>query len=1115
MTRTPGFTVYTSHRLEDLALVLAELLGAAPLAPLATETVIVPGQGMAHWLRLQLAERHGIAAGLELPFPGAFLQRLAQRDTDYDADPWTPDVLAWRIWRLLGDPAHQTELAAAAAYCSDDADGRKRFQLSQRLAACFDDYQLYRDDLLAAFARGDTPKDLGPHAAWQGALWRALLADVDPAAAARTEPKRRRTGGRRGDVTPLLFQELAAPSSSTAADRVPLPAHRLAALRDLLTDPARARAALPERLCVFGAGSLPPAFLAMLLQVAEHVPVALFAPAPSPHFLGELRGKGRADHPLLARFCTEAREFGDQLLQLEERAGDVPFVRHALDADPAVDAQPPTLLQCLQRDLVAVAARGEPGGPKRYRLSLDDASLRVHDCHSPMRELEVVRDHVLAAFAADATLQPHDVLVLVPDIATYAPYAHAVFGPVAKFLPFQVADRDPASDLPLCASLLSVLQLAQERLVVFDVLHLLENPAVQRRFGLSASDLPVLQDRCERAGIRWGLDGAMRERQFRVPAFDENAWLPGLDRLLLGLATGPVDELVAGVLPVADVTDGRTDLLVRFVWFARTLFAQLQPLQRPHPLAEWADLLDGALCSLFAPGPEDAPALAHLQKLTAQLRTAALRAELREPVTPAVLGDWLASTLQRATGTRGFLGGAVTVAALLPMRTVPVRHLYVCGLSDQSFPRRDQPLPFDLTANAPRPGDRSVRLDDRQMFLDTLLAARDQLHLSYVGHSAKDDSPCAPSSVLSELLDHLDRTCEPPAGRTTVREAVVVAHPLQPWSVRYRDGRDPRLFTYARHDAVARAQIDAPPWLTGDVSAPEAAEREVVPLEQLLAFWRNPCRYFLEHTLQLRVRREEDRDRDTEPFVVDNLDRWRLQDALVRRAERGEPDPEDGLALARATGQLPVGGAATFAYAPIAEGVEQFVHQVAQYGERRSVPVVARTGDTLVRGELSGVTAQRLVHARIAKLKSKDKLRAWIEHVVAAVARDQGHAELPQESVAVGKDACFEFRMLEPSVAHAQLASLVSGFRLGQRQPLPFFEHGSHDYASALPDRVEAEHKARRAWAPNDTDRGAGSDGDDPAQTVSMRGRDPFALAAFATWAEAIWRVALDHGRKL
>lgn len=1127
----PGLVVSTSSRLETLLHALAEQLAGDPLPPLAQETIVVPSQGLARWLKQQLAERFGIAACLDLPFPGAFVQQLEERAATAALRPlqrsFGKDVLPFRLWRLLDDPALQKAIAKAATYVQHDPDQQKRLQLVTRLAGLFDDYQLYRPELLSRWAEGDDTEELGPHARWQAALWRALLQDagVPLPSTAPANPLKARSRRKAAPSGPLLFGDPdAAASAAPTVEVPPDAAHRFARLLHAVHDPRLRAKLLPPRLTVFGAGTLPPAMLDLLAACAQHVPVHLFVPMPTVEFSEDVHRRSTEDNALFARFGQETREFARLLEDRLERFGT--------SAEPLdlADAPPPDapLLQHLQHDIAALRQRGRDRGPANPPLPLrcDDASLRIHSCHGPQRELEVVRDQILAAFHDDETLQPHDVLVLVPDIERYAPFAHAVFGPVAEFLPFHVADKSPASDLPLCASLFAVLDLAHERLEVHDVLHLLENPAVQARFQIRHGDLPALRARCERAGIRWGRDGAQRALQFQVPAFEENSWAAGIERLLLGVATGPVDDLVAGVLPVADTTSSRDEQLNRLLHFLQVLFAQLAGLQQPQPLAQWASRLEELLQALFVPqDADDQRALALLRAACADLRRIAEASRLREPLQRVVVQSWLARTLQQHKSQRGFLAGAVTVAALLPMRTVPVRQLYVCGLDDASFPRRDRPAPFDLMAAARRAGDRSVRLDDRQMFLDVLMAARERLHLTYVGRSQKDDSECAPSVVLAELLDHLDATCT--TGATTqhkggerpvpARDWLCVQHPLQPWSVRYRDRSDPRLFTFGRADQQPLPPLDAEPaWCTGPVEPPPELLGDELPLERLLDFWWNPSRFFLREVAKVRVRDRDDEVPEHEPFVVDPLDRWRLQDEKITRALGASPAPRDPEAHMRATGLLPIGGRGSLTFHDVELEADSFLAKVREHGRPEVRPIDVVVQGVRVFGAIPGVTEKALVYARLVRTKPKHRLRAFLFHVFAAV---QGAATpsqpWPERTIVLTKGAPTTLAPLAPSLASQFAQMLIAGYREGLAQPLPVFEEASEAFAKALAaqrekadeDRAQtvAARAARAAFEADFSGEYPTGDLIDPDVALCWRGRDPTRDAKFIGWASTLW----------
>ncbi|MFM1871708.1 MAG: hypothetical protein RL398_1130, partial [Planctomycetota bacterium] len=797
----PGITVYTSSRLEHLVQMLEGHLKdeEANLGLWTSPTIVVPTQGLGLWVKQYLARQCGSAPAGNLPFVGNFLTGLLLDASAAATQPFAKDVLELRLFRLLGDASLRSRLGPANEYCRDDDTGLLRFQLATRLARVIDDYQLQRADLLERAGGGDDLAELGPHGQWQAELWRALLRDAGP------------------DASQAL---------------------RLAAVQQRLSDPQR-RALLPNAIHVFGIGTLPPAYLQTLQRVGELVPVFLYVPLPSVGYLGDVRGRRpKGVNPLLARFGKAAAEFA----QLLEEQPETAVTLRPLDDTPDIDRPRPTLLERLQVDLEAVADRSD-GALPRHVIATDDDSLTIHDCHSPMREMEVVRDRILAAFAADASLKPHDVLVLVTDIATYAPYAQAAFGPFGKHLPFKIADRNPADELPMCALVLRMLAMAGGRNTLGDALGLLQAPPVQRRFDLAPGDLPTLQQWLDRAGVRWGASGDERHRRHRLGNFEQNSWRFGLQRLALGAAVGPDDTLYGGVLACADGTAGRTELLDKLLAFADTLQHELAQLRTPCPPGQWADRLDRLRQSMLQAGPDDQAATKQLLEAAVKLRRVSQNAKLDEAWSDVVFAAWLRQHLEQASGGSGFLSGSVTVAALQPMRMVPHRHIFVCGLSDLNFPRRDQALPFDLTATQRRPGDRSRRLDDRQLFLDAVIAARTALHLTYVGRSLVDDSVCVPSTVVRETLDYLEASCTVDGGGK-VAERLVVRHPLQPWSTAYRNGSDPRLFTYA--PAVDGETFASLGPFAATLSRHAVAPPERLTLDELAKFWREPAKRFVQ-----------------------------------------------------------------------------------------------------------------------------------------------------------------------------------------------------------------------------------------------------------------------------
>jgi exodeoxyribonuclease V gamma subunit len=390
------------------------------------------------------------------------------------------------------------------------------------------------------------------------------------------------------------------------------------------------------------------------------------------------------------------------------------------------------------------------------------------------------------------------------------------------------------------------------------------------------------------------------------------------------------------------------------------------------------------------------------------------------------------------------------------------------------------------------------------------MAARQRLHFTFVGRSAKDNSECSPSIVLTELLDHLDRTCRPPPGFRHPSAFVHVRHPLQPWSRRYLDGADARLFTYARHGTPGPVRTAERPWFGAGAALPVPAPAAEIALDDLLEFWWHPCRHFLQHTLRVRVRRDDDREHETEPFSLHNLDKYHLQDEAVRQALRGEGPPRDPEALARATGRLPVGAHGTAAFAQLDAETRQFLHVVRNHAAQQRRRLCASGEGFTIAGDVDGLGAE-LVRIRFTRLKPKDRLRAWLLHLVVATARAQGEADLPVRTRLLCKDKTCRIDELPHELVAAQLAWLVAHYRLGQAAPLPFFERSSYCYGKLIAsgrDAGDALRAARREWEGEAGPEFALADGEEANVELCMRGRDPLAEPEFARLAAQLWGTA-------
>ena len=737
--------------------------------PLAGETVIVQAKGLGRWLTLDLARRFGVCANVAFPLPASFLWQLIETvlGPQQRQGGFSQDALAWRLDGVLRD----TPPEALAAYLAG-GDPRKRWRLATRLADVFDQYLVYRPEWLDRWEHG-VRVGLGPDEDWQAALWQQLASERD--------------SPHRADLLKRL----------------------LTALR------SDAPLALPERITVFGVSSLPPAVIEVLAALAERIDVCLFILNPCRESWGDLsRAAVREDaapgtgERLLAAWGQQGRAFFDALI---ERLPEP----HLL-FDDSTAPQQPHLLGWLQHDILSLQ---RPNAPRL--LAFEDRSIEVHVCHGRQRQAEALKDALLARFAADATLTPADVVVLCPDIEAWAPHIDAVFGlrEGEPHVPYALADRGALGASPLLLALIELLRWPEQDWGAETVANLLAVPALARRFGFTPDDLPLLRDWIGEAGIRRG---------FNQDAF---AWQAGLERLLAGVVLPdasvltqpqpltptplPVGEglklpLFATRVPVAGLDLRFANRVAGLHRLISTLARWASALDTARPLAAWVQLLHDWLPQLFDTDEDDETALEPLYAALTALAQLAQAARLDGPAERAAVVDWLEGRLAAPSGAGGFLTGGVTFAQLVPMRSLPFRIVAVLGLDEGAFPRDMPPDGFDLIARHPLRGDRTRRLNDRWLFLETVLAARDALLLLHTGRDARTDEPIPPSTVIADLLDAV-RSGWATADGSDAGKALLVQHPLQPFSPqRFAPGRPAsfaaRWLPWPSRSAVARAR---------------------------------------------------------------------------------------------------------------------------------------------------------------------------------------------------------------------------------------------------------------------------------------------------------------------
>jgi exodeoxyribonuclease V gamma subunit len=1027
------------HRAERTDL-LADGLGALlsdPLPdPFAEEVVIVPAKGVERWLSQRLSHvlgrghgADGVCAGISFRSPYSLIAEISGTDRD---DPWSPDAMVWPLLAVIDDSCDQSWCRTLATHLGhfESGDERelrqgRRYAVARRLAGLFASYSRQRPQLLIDWesgADGDVDSDL----LWQPHLWRALIDRID------------------------------APTPHARH------AKTIARLRESATE-------LPKRISLFGHTRLPSTEIELLDALATHHDLHLWLPHPSDELWASLSGdRGpiprrddtthrRVHHPLLATLGRDLRELQRGLpadAQTDEYLGGNPH--------------PETLLGWLQSDITANAVRAHGRS-----LAADDRSVQVHSCHGPARQIDVLREVLLGLLADDNTLEPRDILVMCPDIETYAPLIVAGFGlgdvvdgaHPAHQLRVKLADRALTQTNPLLGVASQLLALAGGRATASEVLNLAEAAPVRARFTFSDDDLDAIADWVRESNIRWGFDRAHRH-PYGVD-FLQNTWRFGIDRVLAGVAMSDDSHAwLDTTLPLDDVGSNRIELAGRLAEYVERLHACVESLSGARPLRDWLTALSAGITSLTAVPDADLWQSSQVEReFNDVVAKAGPHAEtvMRLPDIKALLDRHLAGRPTRAN----FRTGTLTVCTMVPMRSVPHRVVCLVGLDDGVFPRLGVVDGDDALARDPMTGERDIRSEDRQLLLDAIGAATEKLVITYTGANEYSGQRKPPAVPLVELLDTLDVTTP-----EKVRDRVHVEHPLQPFDVlNVTPGAlgmpqdrpftfDPTALTAAQ---VATGHREQRPRLIGQpLPAPPADD---IALDDLIGFFKNPVKGFfraLDYTLPWDVEAVE----DAMPVEIDALQEWKVGDRMLDDMLRGmKPDDARGAEWRR--GALPPGKLGWRTATDICVTVDALASAAKRHQteEPHAYDVDIEVGQRRrVTGTVPRLYGDRLVAVTYSKLDGRHLLESWIR-LVALTAQYPGRE---WTAVCIGRPKRTgpprERLLGPPESAVDLLRDLVGMYDAGRREPIPLPLKTSYAWAETEHHRGAPMREAGWRW---------------------------------------------------
>ena len=1051
---------------DDLVKALSDSKGSAHVAV----PVLMPSLPLVDRTKTELANRQGISMGVEFLLPRSFIDRMAQLVGLNDLHPsWQPSGLIWKLVPLLSAMVKEDQHLHLQAACFDI---RAQLSLVRDIADRFDQYLYFRPEMIDAWEQNSSweglPGSVREDEAWQRKLWQRLS---------------------------LGMRDHANPASR---------------LQETVKRIYSGDGVLPNSLEVLATGPLPPTLLPLLRAVATRTRVRLRALLPSTEYLSDIRS---ARSQMRAKQTVDFAWEGNPLLShLGKQAVDSfrTFEKELVTEGQEytvispTEASPTALLGCLQSD---IRAARQPQETERH-IQLDlDRSVRVHRCHGARREIEILRDELLDAFSNLPNLTASEILILCPDLETYGPLAKAILQEGHPSFPLRLAERRLDQFDPVAQSLQAMLNFVAGRARLSEGLSLLGLPAVANRLELSDTTPETLADCLRSSGITWGLNLNHR-RAMDAGDSGTGTWREGLDRLLAGLWFGnnpaASDINARPALPVSGDLGNDPMMSTALDWVERFL-SLLENWQLEAPAGQWADRFDEALEEIIASDHIQFQQTTALELIT-HLRAAEEEHGCAVPLDASAIADWLDYMIGDETRVVTRVGGGMAMGGLKPMRAIPCRVLALVGMQDAMFPRKAKIPSWDLLTAAPKLGDRNPVMDDRQLFLDALMAASDRIVVTATARNIRTNKEEPLSACVDELLRVATVTASNRLeAHRAISDKLIENHPLQPFSADCFVG-DRASFDENNLKIARTLQQSATNEFRFEINRPEVltnSPKGDLELETMTRTLKAPWKTRLA-SLKLSLPWE-----DGDPFAMDRepvessdkLNQWQIMTEVITATLSGKTDfMEERLAGDRL---IPYGSLGAILSRKNVE-LARFLAELAlkEAGSQLFPHFLAcRQSNPNIIGHIN-TNAERSLHVHVMAQRTNLKehlhhlLTPWI-HAVFATA-----CGMHIDSLLISRDDGEGARVhrmppVKPVVAHTVLTKLLYLCQEARERPLPFGPRTSAEIFNARPDERNLAAKARKKWEPS---RHGPGEGDHAAARLVWQGQDPFSDTVIDEW---------------
>jgi len=1044
------FKIFKSNKLEILLSKLTESISHGRSSFSQKENILLHSTGMSKWLSLNIAEKNGICMNHEFFFPNTLIGKL-QSFSDQETDKQLIDIntLQWIISRILSDKSlyvknknfasiiNYINLQQDTAKVNPDND-LKIFQLSAKIADIFDQYTIYREEMIRQWDTGkpvclvsDKFVPLEKDLLWQYDLWKMIFSNNN------------------------YFHR----------------ANQKSDIIDIMKNNKKLIISQLNRLSIFGISTLPFYHLDIVTALSEIIPVKMFLFSPTKEFWEDIVSEKlkskiavkkndtyyEVGNDLLASLGKLGKDFGKIILS-DKWSGRIDSSEEFYEDYYSSDSK--SLLSWIQSDILNLTNSSANKNSTKISIAENDMSITIHSCHGPMREMEVLYDYLIKIINEHG-IQPSEILVMTPDIEKYSPYIKSVFNsfdnPSLK-IPFAISDIIQKSTSEIFEYFLKVLSIAKGRFYYSEIIDLLECGSISGKFNISEEDRLVIADIIYSSGVRWGKNSEDREAITKIP-FNENSWEFGIDRILLSYAQESCDRYIySDTIAFNQLSTEAYCSFGRFLDLFKIVSDFSNDIKCSRTISAWTEIINSVMDNLFLSDSGNFEDIQSVKNLLHDINNERNKIDNRE-ISYNVIEYYIEKYLTETRNSYGFLTGKTTFCEILPMRNIPFKVIALLGMNNGDFPRVQKSPGFSLIGKHPIVGDRSVKDDDRYIFLESLLSARQFLYISYIGKKVKDNSELAPAVPVKELMNYISKGFTPENSSTDgIMDIVFYEHKINSYETIYLTSE--KYFTYSRINLLCAQKAyenstQEKLFFSKNFSIPVKTNKVNITLNDLKKFFHNPSKFIMTNLLNINYYNNDYSLVEDEFFDLDFSIKCSIIDKLTAAFIQNDDmkSMKNIKNIFKLKGKLPPLKYGEYKYDKLENLIIPLLEKVKTKIDLSKISNFHLKTDyeingiiTSVSGSISGISENGIFLIRDS-IWDKDFIDMWLDHLFLCISDID---DTKKQTWFFSTTTSMRFNKIDADAAGVYLKDIIKIYIKGFNSPVRFFFKSGKEYIEKL-----------------------------------------------------------------